>query len=383
MYEIGFVKSGTPTPWDIPLVKEINNLGSKSSFICSYGNVYQVPLQRAISLRSFPPIDRMIRGQIGWSLRKLLHYSVYDSFSRYFFPQKIFKGFRFLIFTDDTYSLPYQAIRTKNDYGIIVWENIPFHYSYECIRPFKSKHNPVLEHAKHIFPVSIDARNCLLEEKLPEDRIHLVHPGIDTQIFSPGQTAENFCLSDDLIHNNTLISSSRIDYNKGITYALRAISLLKKRKVSVKYIVAGNINSDFGNYCKKLTQKLEISDRVTFLGKINYESLVNLYRLGDVFLFPSVPSFLWEEQMGYALLEALSCGLPAIRSDSTSLNEVCPEYISKPVPPGNPEKIADAIQTLFEDSATRKQLGNKSRTHVKENYNVLKTASEYLKYSKE
>ena len=75
--------------------------------------------------------------------------------------------------------------------------------------------------------------------------------------------------------------------------------------------------------------------------------------------------------MGYALLEANSCGLPAIRSDSTSLDEVCPEDICKTVPAGHTEKMANAIQLLIEDPQLRSNLGKESRKYVKSNYNVI------------
>ena len=383
MPRIGIVKSGSPQPWDIPLLKKILDLGSEASFICSSSASLQVPFRRAVSLRSFSIVDRLIRGKLGWSLNKFFKYSAYDSFSRYISPKKAFKDFDYLVFGDDAYSLPNQAVKTKSNFGVIVWENIPYHYQYEYIRPIKNSRTNVLKHASHIFPVSRDAGKCLEEDWIRQDKVHLVHPGIDTDFFSPGEITNNLGIKEELIRNNTIISSSRITYNKGITYILRAMSILKRRNVKINYLAAGQINPEFGDYCKRLVGKLGIEDQVTFLGKVDYHSLVNLYRMGDLFLFPSIPTLLWEEQMGYALIESQSCGLPAVRSDSTSLGEVSPETFSRPVPPGNPEKLADAIQILIEDPLLRSRLGKESRDYVNKNYNVLETAKSYIKYSSE
>lgn len=87
--------------------------------------------------------------------------------------------------------------------------------------------------------------------------------------------------------------------------------------------------------------------------------------------------------MGYALLEATSCGLPAIRSDSTSLDEVCPENICRTVPAGHTGKMADSIQMLIEDPQLRSKLGRESREYVKLNYNVVNQAKEYIRYYEE
>lgn len=383
MPKIGFVRSGHVTPWDIPLMREIQVLGYDVSFISPFKENLSLPHKRAIGWRSFSPVDKIVRSGYAWYLNKLIKYNAYDTFSKFLLPKKVFKDFEYLIFNDDVFSLPYQSIKSKKNYGIVSWENIPFPYYFEYQRRLREERQKVLKNAKHLFPVSNDARTCLIEEKVNIDKIRKVHPGIDTSLFSPGNSCNTFGLPDNLIHNDTLISSSRIVYNKGITYVLRAIHLLKKRNVKVNYIVAGGIASEFGDYCKRLANKLEISDRVFFLGKLKYDSLVDLYRMGDIFLFPSLPTFYWEEQMGYALLEANSCGLPAIRSDSTSLDEVCPEDICKTVPAGHTEKMANAIQLLIEDPQLRSNLGKESRKYVKSNYNVINQAKEYMHYYEE
>ena len=371
------------TPWDIPLMREMKALGYDVSFISPFKENLPMPHKRAIGWRSFSPVDKIVRSGYVWYLNRLFKFNAYDVFSKFVLPKKAFKEFEYLIFNDDVFSLPYQSIKSKVNYGVVSWENIPFHYYFEYNRRLSQERQTVLKNAKHLFPVSNDAEMCLIEEKVEPDKIHKIHPGIDTSLFSTGTPTNTLGLPDDLIHNNTLISSSRIVYNKGITYVLRAIHLLKKRKVKVNYLIAGGMTSEFGDYCRRLANELEISDRVFFLGKLKYDSLVNLYRLGDVFIFPSLPTFYWEEQMGYALLEATSCGLPAIRSDSTSLDEVCPENICRTVPAGHTGKMADSIQMLIEDPQLRSKLGRESREYVKLNYNVVNQAKEYIRYYEE
>ena len=70
----------------------------------------------------------------------------------------------------------------------------------------------------------------------PEDigyTLVICDPGIDTDFFSPGEITNNLGIKEELIRNNTIISSSRITYNKGITYILRAMSILKRRNFKI------------------------------------------------------------------------------------------------------------------------------------------------------
>jgi len=91
-----------------------------------------------------------------------------------------------------------------------------------------------------------------------------------------------------------------------------------------------------------------VSHKVTFEGFVSDDRLEQLYRDANIFVLPSVGE---NESFGIVQLEAMSHGLPVI---NTALPTGVPSLASTGKPdspfPGNPDRIAEAARTLFEDS---------------------------------
>jgi glycosyltransferase involved in cell wall biosynthesis len=67
-------------------------------------------------------------------------------------------------------------------------------------------------------------------------------------------------------------------------------------------------------------RELGIPEAVVHAGHFNYDQLHNLYERADVFVFPS-----FTESFGLPLVEAMSCGLPVVASDTPVNREICGE----------------------------------------------------------
>ena len=79
------------------------------------------------------------------------------------------------------------------------------------------------------------------------------------------------------------------------------------------------------------------------------ETLAALYRLAQVFVFPSL-----YEGFGLPPLEAMACGTPVITSNTTSLPEVVGDA-ALTVAPDDVLAWRDALITLLTDANTRQQ----------------------------
>ena len=75
----------------------------------------------------------------------------------------------------------------------------------------------------------------------------------------------------------------------------------------------GILEKELKDYCRSNT----LSTKVTFAGYLSADKILDLYNESEIFVLPS----LWE---GFpkVLLEAMSCGAPAIGSNSTSIPEI-------------------------------------------------------------
>jgi len=105
------------------------------------------------------------------------------------------------------------------------------------------------------------------------------------------------------------ITIGRITEQKGHWYLLRCFKKVCESKKNIKLIVLGDGNLKFE--LKELANRLDISEKVFFLGKV--ENVFPYLKKSDCFVFTSI----WEG-FGNVLTEALSQNLPVISTDCTA-----------------------------------------------------------------
>jgi glycosyltransferase involved in cell wall biosynthesis len=107
-----------------------------------------------------------------------------------------------------------------------------------------------------------------------------------------------------------------------------------------------------------LARQPDVAPWVQFLGPLQSEQVEELYRQGDVFVFPSLC-----ESFGLPMVEAMAHGLPIVASDTPVNREICGEaalYFS----PLDPKDLAEKIDLLGRDPALRKKLGAVGERHA-------------------
>ena len=116
-----------------------------------------------------------------------------------------------------------------------------------------------------------------------------------------------------------------------------------------------------------------VAGRVRFLGALPDAEVVAHLHACDVFVLPSVSR---QETFGVAQLEAMACGRPVV---STDLETGVPwvnqhEVTGLVVPPGNSERLSDALGTLLSDEALRNRLGAAARERVQREFTTERMA---------
>ncbi len=116
-----------------------------------------------------------------------------------------------------------------------------------------------------------------------------------------------------------------------------------------------------GDSLRAQAEALGIAERVEWHGVVR--DPYRFYRAAHVFALPSRA-----EGMPNALLEAMSCGLPVVVSDSAPgpLELVEDEVTGLVVPVNDPAKLAAALLRLGNDDALRQRLGAAARERVTE-----------------
>jgi glycosyltransferase involved in cell wall biosynthesis len=120
---------------------------------------------------------------------------------------------------------------------------------------------------------------------------------------------------------------------------------------------------------ERMIHSLGVADRVRLLGSAPKAKLASLMCTADVFVLPSVTN---AETFGIAQLEAMAAGRPIINTWlDTAVPRVARDGIEAiTVPPRNHVRLAEAIETLLDDSERRWRMGHAARVRATTQYSV-------------
>jgi glycosyltransferase involved in cell wall biosynthesis len=102
----------------------------------------------------------------------------------------------------------------------------------------------------------------------------------------------------------------RLVPEKGIDILLRAIS----DAPGTRCLIVGTGPSE--RELRALANSLGIADRIEWRGYVEHDSMPAVYPEMDLLVLPSRTTPNWREQFGRVVIEALSCGVPVMSSDS-------------------------------------------------------------------
>ncbi len=195
-------------------------------------------------------------------------------------------------------------------------------------------------------------KKWLISQGIPDERLFTPQNIHDFDQFSPRndeQTQPNF----HLIYVGLLSPYKRVDL------LLEAVSLAIKQIPSLTLLLVGD-----GLERTKLEQQaraLGIEKHVTFTGKQAHKALPAYFHDARAFIMTSQG-----EGLPMAMIEAMSCGLPAIIPDDADFSEVATEDNAIIVDQHTPEAFANAICQLFTNDAYFQQLQAATRQLAKQ-----------------
>ncbi len=138
------------------------------------------------------------------------------------------------------------------------------------------------------------------------DRIDVVHPGVDLEMFTPGDKRSARAALGLDTDEPILAFVGRIQPLKAPDVLLRAAGKLP----GVRVVVAGGPSGSgltAPDGLIQLADELGIADRVSFLPPQSRDQLVDLYRAADLVAVPS-----YSESFGLVAIEAQACGTPVV-----------------------------------------------------------------------
>jgi glycosyltransferase involved in cell wall biosynthesis len=211
-------------------------------------------------------------------------------------------------------------------------------------------------------------------------RLVTIYEGVDLKMFNPevqnrDKKKELGIPSDKKVVGNI----SRFDKGKGQIELLEAAALIVKKYSEVVFLMVGD-----GELMEELqlkTNKLSLNDYVLFTGwRIDIPEILSVV---DVFVHCPTT---WIEALGIATLEAMAMGKPCVVSDNGGLPDVILDGVTGfVVPPGDIEKMADAVLRLLEDEGLVTKFGRNARKRVEDEFDIEKNSKKlealFLEYS--
>jgi glycosyltransferase involved in cell wall biosynthesis len=184
--------------------------------------------------------------------------------------------------------------------------------------------------------------NFLLDVKhirpqIIQTRVLTIYNGVDSVKFSPG--------SRPLARQNKSIGQSEIVLlfvgslieTKGVFELLEVFAILKAKKVVDRLVFIGGGDSQ-GGLRDKATQ-LNVSDGVTFAGKVPHKELAEWFQSANVFCLPS-----HREGVPNVILEAMACGVPVVATRVGGIPEVLPQECGILVTPHDGPELLAAVE---------------------------------------
>jgi phosphatidyl-myo-inositol dimannoside synthase len=157
----------------------------------------------------------------------------------------------------------------------------------------------------------------------------------------------NFSAVPKLKSFPNLITVGSVSYRKGQQNVIKALPCLIKKYPNLHYHIIGTPLEK--NKFLKIAEDLQISQYITFYGKLEEQEKINLLEASDIFIMLSENTTSGDvEGFGIALLEANSLGIPTIGSFGCGIEDAIANYTSGILVKNNDfEKISLAVDEII------------------------------------
>nr|WP_262908461.1 glycosyltransferase family 1 protein [Chryseobacterium sp. R2A-55] len=237
---------------------------------------------------------------------------------------------------------PIKKIVTIHD---LIFLRFPNYYSFFDRKIHFWKFKRATEQADLIIAISEQTRKDIIQFlKVPESKIEVVYQGchqaFKEYIFPDffEQTKMRFNLPEKFILN-----VGTIEERKNLLGIVKAL-----KDTDIPLVVVGRKTKYF-NRVRRFIDKNNLKNQVLFLENVSMHELAAIYRLADIFVYPS-----FFEGFGIPVIEALFSGTPVITSNVSCL----PEAGGKDSVYINPENVDDIrakILFLWNNESERKR----------------------------
>ena len=221
----------------------------------------------------------------------------------------------------------------------------------------------VLRNIDLLMPVSHHMKKLAYNYSKKIECIKVLSNAVDTEKFKP-LTNSKFHFSGIEPKFKKILTVRRLVPEKRVDLLIKSFHKLLKYFANLQLIIAGD--GPERDNLTKLTKKLEISNKVLFLGFISHDKLNLLYNITDVYVLTSE-----QEGLSLSLLEALATTVPVISTNIVGNPEVIiHEETGLLFEPGDVDQLVNNLKYVLDNPDKAKFMGNNARKYIISNYST-------------
>ena len=228
---------------------------------------------------------------------------------------------------------------------------------------FLKMQKKVAPHIKNIITPSLNSLKDISRDfKCNSNSMNVIHNGLDVDIFIPYSNIKR----DQL----RLITTASADVPlKGLDYTLEALSILKKEFCEINLVIIGKLKQE--GHTSRLIKRLGLENSIQFKTNLTKKEIAEEYACSSIAIVSSL-----YEGFGYPVIEAMSCSVPLIAANTSSIPELVGDYATL-IPSRDSTSLAKSIKLVISDYEKYKNIAEKGRLHVLDNFSWTKITEEY------
>jgi len=213
--------------------------------------------------------------------------------------------------------------------------------------------------ADAVVAISRDVRQETLRYGVEEDRIRVIHNGIDALPFAEARPAELEFGRNGREDAMVIGYVGRLAPHKGVGALTRAFIELASRHEDVRLMVVG----DGPEKARMMSMLGPLKDRAAFAGYVPHDEVPGYYAAADIMVYPTT-----YEPLGNVVLESMAAGRPLIASRTGGIPEIFSKdcgILVRPPEGDEPGELTGALERLVSSGSLRRRMGARGKEHVK------------------
>ena len=209
---------------------------------------------------------------------------------------------------------------------------------------------------------------CGLYPVLSEGRIHVIHSGVNPDVYAEGEKGQSAggCVR--------ILSVAALTPSRGFPFLIDACARLAKAGIDFECRIVGD--GRLRDATEQWIAQHGLADRVFLLGSRPQHEVAQLMRETDIFVLPSIIAP--DGQMDgipISLMEAMAAGKPVVASSLSGIPELVQHGVSGIlVDSAYAGRLADAVGRLVDDSELRERMGRAGQMRVRREFDIRRTA---------